>query len=118
MENFKDWLEIDDKIKEIKKELKDLEDEKKLLTGSVMEFMKESGTDECIVNDESKLRYSVSNVQVSLNKDVVETLLEEFFVKTTDFDKWSRSMRIKKITEYLYNQRPTTQRESLRRVKA
>ena len=64
---IKQWIEIDDKLKQLKSHAKEYNNKKKALTTSLLEIMKENEID-CFDINSGKIVYCQSKRRASLNK--------------------------------------------------
>tara|TARA_B100001029_G_C14706371_1_gene257659 strand:- start:150 stop:539 length:390 start_codon:yes stop_codon:yes gene_type:complete len=107
--NVKEWIEIDNKERELKPQLRILSTKKKELTESIIKEMESNNIGDLNINTGGKLKYSVSNVVAPLKKDVVINVIS----KEIDDETKARSI----ITQ-LYDKetRGVSKRVSLKRV--
>ena len=107
--NVKEWIEIDNKEKELRPQLKVLTSRKKELTDSIIKEMGTNNIGDLNINTGGKLKYKVANVVAPLKKDVVINVINK---EVEDEEKASR------IITQLYNKenRGMTKRATLKRV--
>ena len=107
--NVKEWIEIDNKEKELRPQLKVLTSRKKELTDSIIKEMETNNIGDLNINTGGKLKYKVANVVAPLKKDVVINVINK---EVDDEEKASR------IITQLYNKenRGMTKRATLKRV--
>ena len=107
--NVKEWIEIDNKEKELRPQLKVLTSRKKELTDSIIKEMETNNIGDLNINTGGKLKYKVANVVAPLKKDVVINVINK---EVEDEEKASR------IITQLYNKenRGMTKRATLKRV--
>ena len=65
--NIKNWLGIDDEIKKLQKEIKNLRMKKKLFTQNLVTIMKDNDIDAFDIND-GKLLYTKTNIKTPISK--------------------------------------------------
>lgn len=109
-ENIKKWFLIDNDIKQKKKEVSKLNNEKKNITEQLMKIMENNDIDSFNAND-GMLLYSKKKVKVSLNKQHIIKCLLEYF------DDEDPKM-VEKITNYIYESRDTKLRKNIQRKKS
>lgn len=113
--NVKRWIEIDDKItdvnkrvKEIKEKVKNLSVEKKEREEYIVTQLKLMGEDIIDIPDGGKLKRNVTKSQGSLNKDILQKALTDLV---------GDSGKASTMSEYVLNSRPVKERISLRRTR-
>jgi len=105
--SIKHWVQIDDKIRKIKNELKELNDEKKNHEEIVLAEL--SNMDEQVINiSDGKLRKNVTKTQSALKKDEIQKTIFDF---TKDEQKTFN------IIEKIMATRRVTEKVNLKRVK-
>ena len=105
--SIKHWVQIDDKIRKLKNELKELNDEKK--THEEIVLVELSNMDEQVINiSDGKLRKNVTKTQSALKKDEIQKTIFEF---TKDEQKTFN------IIEKIMATRRVTEKVNLKRVK-
>jgi hypothetical protein len=105
--SIKHWVQIDDKIRKLKNELKELNDEKK--THEEIVLVELSNMDEQVINiSDGKLRKNVTKTQSALKKDEIQKTIFEF---TNDEQKTFN------IIEKIMATRRVTEKVNLKRVK-
>tara|TARA_B110000285_G_scaffold205890_1_gene244005 strand:+ start:29 stop:382 length:354 start_codon:yes stop_codon:yes gene_type:complete len=102
------WIEIDNEISDLQKKIRDFRNEKKELTGSLVDIMKTNEIDCFDIND-GKLIYAKSKVKKPINKKTLLAALEGFFKDDTDMAT--------QLSEHILNSREETVKESIRRKK-
>ena len=76
--NIKEWIQNDNEIKELQKQMKIRKERKKTLTDNLVEVMKKNDID-CFDINEGKLMYSQIKSKTSLSKKHLSTCLEKYF---------------------------------------
>jgi len=105
--SIKHWVQIDDKIRKLKNELKELNDEKKNHEEIVLAEL--SNMDEQVINiSDGKLRKNVTKTQSALKKDEIQKTIFDF---TKDEQKTFN------IIEKIMATRRVTEKVNLKRVK-
>ncbi len=85
VKTIKEWIEHDNKIKILQKEIKEHRSEKKELTDSLLEIMKENEID-CFDINNGKIIYCKNKVKTPLNKKSLLETLEKYFENMPDID--------------------------------
>jgi hypothetical protein len=101
------WLEIDDKLRELRAKTKELNDEKKQHEEFIIESLQQLDEDVLDIKD-GKLRKNVSKTKAPIKKDLVYQSL---------FDKTNDKERSSLLTKYIFDNRPTKERVYLKRTK-
>ena len=104
---IKEWIEIDDILKEKKKEMKELKDKKKILTESLLEIMKKNKID-CFDINSGKIVYCKTKSKGSINKKNLLESLEKYFEDRDDID-------ITNVRDYLFENREIKFQENIKR---
>jgi len=106
IDNIKEWIKIDNELKELQKASKERRDRKKELTNALVNVMKNNEIDCFDVND-GKLIYTKNKVKGTLSKKNMLTALQNFYKDKPDEGK--------KVTDYLLSAREEKVKESIRR---
>lgn len=106
--HIKSWIEIDNEIGKLQKQIKAFRDEKKELTNSLVDVMKSNEIDCFDIND-GKLIYSRSKIKKPINKKTLFTSLHTYFKEDEEMAK--------QLSEFILNSREETVKESIRRKK-
>lgn len=85
VKTIKEWIEHDNKIRLLQKEIKEHRSEKKELTDSLLEIMKENEID-CFDINNGKIIYCKNKVKTPLNKKSLLETLEKYFENRPDID--------------------------------
>jgi hypothetical protein len=108
---FKDlvitWVEIDDNIRKLNAQLKELKDDKKQYEQSVLQYLESIGENVIDISD-GKLRRNVSKTKGALKQELIQSALTDC---TNDPDKAVQ------MTNYIMNKRPIVERINLKRTK-
>lgn len=75
---IKEWIQNDNDIKELQREIKLRKDRKKMISDKLVNIMKTNEIDCFDIND-GKLIYAQSKVKTSLSKKHITTCLEKYF---------------------------------------
>jgi len=78
VQTIKDWLEIESKIGNYSKELRELRKKKKELNVLLMQIMKENEID-CFDCNNGQITYTRNNVKKPVNKKYLSDVLEKYF---------------------------------------
>jgi hypothetical protein len=103
---IKDWVNIDNDIKVLQKELKERRNNKKMLTNSLVEIMKTNEID-CFDINNGKIIYSKNNVKKSITKKHLLDSLHKFFNDTPGID-------CETIAKYILDKREITIKDNIR----
>ena len=106
--HIRSWIQIDNDIIKLQKEIKELRENKKSLTTSLVDVMKNNEIDCFDIND-GKLIYSKSKVKKPINKKTLFSALESYFEKDLE--------SAKQLSEHILNSRDESVKESIRRKK-
>ena len=104
--NIKEWIQIDNELKELQKASKDRRERKKELTNSLVDIMKDNEIDCFDVND-GKLIYTKNKIKTSLSKKNLLLALQNFYKDDPTQGKI--------VTDYLMDSREEKIKESIRR---
>ena len=108
VKHIKQWIEIDNGISELQKQIKQLKENKKDLTSSLMTVMKSNEIDCFDIND-GKLIYSKSKIKKPINKKSLLTALDSYFKND--------SKLVQEVSDHILNSREETIKESISRKK-
>jgi hypothetical protein len=106
IENVKGWIDIDNDIKTLQKELKEKRKEKKLFTQNLVEIMKTNNVD-CFDIKNGKLLYTKKKVKAPLSKKHLFNSLGEYFKNNKDI--------IEELGNYILNSREEKIKENIKR---
>jgi len=108
---FKDlvitWVELDDNIRKLNAQLKELKDDKKQYEQSVLQYLETIGENVIDISD-GKLRRNVSKTKGALKHELIQSALTDC---TNDPDKAFQ------MTNYIMKKRPIVERVNLKRTK-
>ena len=76
--NIKEWLQIEDELKELRKAAKERRERKKELTSSLVDIMKVNDID-CFDVNGGKLLYSQNRVKAPINKKTLIATLQNYY---------------------------------------
>lgn len=102
----KQWVKIDDTVREVSQKVRELKQEKKGLEDKILSFMRNNEQEVLQISSGGTLRLSLSKVKGGLKEDYIRDVLTRF---TKDPDETS------KIVEVLMSDRPQTERTYLKR---
>ena len=106
IENVIGWIDIDNDIKELQKELKEKRKEKKIFTQNLVEIMKTNNVD-CFDIKNGKLLYTKKKVKAPLSKKHLFNSLSEYFKNNKDI--------IEELGNYILNSREEKIKENIKR---
>ena len=104
--NVKNWIEIDNDIKELQKVIKEKRKEKKLYTGKLLDIMKSNDID-CFDMKSGKLIYSRRTVKAPLSKKHLFSSLSQYFKNNKDI--------IDELGQFILDSRAEKVRENIKR---
>lgn len=78
VENIREWIKMDSEILKLKKEIKERNDKKKLLTESLMTTMKNNKID-CFDINGGALVYKKSTIKKPINGKILLSCLQEYY---------------------------------------
>ena len=99
------WVQLDDKIKAINSELKNMKDEKKQYEDFILSFM-EKYNENMITLSNGVLKKNVSQTKQSINEEMINEVIEEF---TKDIEQAYT------ITQKIIQKRQVNERVTLKR---
>ena len=104
--DIKEWIQIDNELKELQKAARERRQRKKELTSSLVEVMKSNEID-CFDTNDGKLIYSQTKTKQSVSKKYLLSTLHHFYKDEPETAKM--------VTEYILNNRPEKINENVRR---
>lgn len=102
---IKSWIEVDNDMRKLQKDMKTLRDNKKALTDALVSVMKSNEIDVFDIND-GKLVYSKTKVKVPINKTNLFAALMQHY---------NDEEAAKKLSEFIMDSRQEKIKESIRR---
>ena len=76
--NIKNWINIDNEIKKLQKNIKSLREQKKKFTVNLVDMMKKNDIDAFDIND-GKLLYTKTQIKTPISKKHLLTSVSEYF---------------------------------------
>ena len=104
---IKEWVEIDNKMRELAKQQKVLRESKKDITKSLVDVMKTNEID-CFDLNDGQLVYSKTTTKAPLNKKNLSLILLSYFGE-------QKMEQVEEITKHLLENREEKVREHVRR---
>ena len=104
VQNIKFWIEIDDKINLLQKDLKELKIKKKELSDNLIAIMENNNIDEFTINS-GKLIHKKTKVKAPINKNYLIEKLQYFFKDNLNIDS-------DEISSYILDNRPIKENSS------
>jgi hypothetical protein len=108
---IKEWIENDEKVKEMQAIIKEYKNKKKNLTVTLLNIMKTNEID-CFDINSGKIVYCKSKTKVSLNKKTLIDSLEKFFKEKNNLNI---DIDVNSISEYILNNREIKVNENIKR---
>jgi hypothetical protein len=106
VESIKEWIQIDNELKEIARVAKERRERKKELTNNLVDIMKNNEID-CFDVKDDKLIYTKNKVKSTLSKKTLMTALQNYYKDDPQQGQ--------QVTEFLLNSREEKVKESIRR---
>ncbi len=106
LEHVKNWISLDDKIKNLGKELKEARLDKKQITDSLLDTMKTNEIDCFDLAGGNKLVYQKTKTRKSLSKKHLLEAIKEFT---------KNEAQAKTMSDYILNSREEQIKENIRR---
>ena len=108
--DVKNYIELDNQIKEFQDIIKKVKKDKEKLEGHILHYMKTNGLDDKDINlSDGKLRCFTSKTSSSVNKKHIENSLALYF--KGDYN------RAKEVTSFIFSKREITQKIKLKRTR-
>lgn len=108
VKHIRGWIQIDNDISTLQKQMKILRDEKKNLTTSLVDVMKMNEIDCFDIND-GKLIYAKSKYKKPINKKSLSDALQAYFKDDAEMAQ--------EVSQHIMNSREETIKESIKRKK-
>lgn len=105
---IKEWIQNDNEIKELQREIKLRKDKKKMMSDKLVNVMKTNEIDCFDIND-GKLIYSQSKVKSSLSKKHITNCLEKYFEDSKD------KAIVEELSNFILDNREVKVTETIRR---
>jgi hypothetical protein len=106
VETIKEWIQIDNDIRQIQKALKEFKEKKKTLSEELIVVMRENDIDNFDVQD-GLLMYKCNKVKSAVNQKLLLKTLGEFFDNDND--------KAKDLCKYILDSREVKVKESIQR---
>ena len=106
IENVKNWIDIDNDIKTLQKQLKEKRKEKKIYTENLVDIMKTNNVD-CFDIKNGKLIYTKKKIKAPLSKKHLFSSLSNYFKNNSGI--------IEELGNYILNSREEKIKENIRR---
>ena len=106
--NIKEWINYDNEIKKLQKEVKIRKEKQKALTDNIVKVMKSKEID-CFDLNDGKLIYSQSKTKQTINKQHIMNCLEKYFKENGDENM------ITDLTNFILENREIKVKETIRR---
>lgn len=110
------YCEIDDQLKSINKNIKELKNKQKEMSEQIMEYMSSNSIEVCNAGNYGVLTLKSTVVKSTLNKDCLKDNLAKFITESRDTLANGNPDEVAETgAEYILNNRPSETRNSLRR---
>lgn len=108
------YCEIDDRVKVLNKELKELKEKQKQHTEQIMEYMSTNSIEVCNAGNYGVLTLKKTLVKGTLNKECLRDNLRKF-MDDTDISNQNSEQVAENGAEYILKNRPTEERSAIKR---
>jgi hypothetical protein len=108
---IKEWIETDDKVKELQAILKEYKTKKKTLTMNLLSIMKTNEID-CFDINSGKIIYCKHKTKASLTKKTLVETLEKFFKEKSTSNS---TIDANSISDFILQNRETKVNENIKR---
>ena len=108
---IKEWIENDEKVKELQTAIKEHKNKKKNLTVTLLSIMKNNEID-CFDINSGKIVYCKSKTKATLNKKTLIDSLEKFFKEKNNLNI---NIDVNIISDYILNNREIKVNENIKR---
>ena len=106
IEQIKEWIHIDNELRELQRAAKERRERKKELTNQLVEIMRDNESD-CFDMSEGKLVYTQTRVKSPINKKFLLQTLEKFYQGSSE--------KAGEMTEFILSNRTEKIKENIRR---
>ena len=114
-EYVKNFIEIDNTLKESQKELSTLRKEKTALNKKILAYMRDHDVETCNIPG-GKLHRRISKSTTGFKKDLFQSRMMDYFTKNPSLEGTPQE-KAEKLINYYMETRETVERETLRRTK-
>ena len=104
--NIKQWITLDEEIKNLQRQIKEKRNEKKENTETLVRIMRDNEIGE-INTSTGKLIYTTRKTKKSISKKYLTSILGKFFEED--------AVKAKELSQYILNNREEVVRENIRR---
>jgi hypothetical protein len=104
--NIKEWVKADNEILKLKKEVKELNQKKKLLTDSLVNVMKQNEID-CFDIKDGAIMYKRNNVKKPISSKTLLNALTEYYKDDSN--------RAEELTKHILDSREIQVKETIKR---
>ena len=106
IDNIKNWIISDEKIKNLQKQIRDIKKNKKNLEKNLMTIMKNNSVDEIDTNN-YKIIYSQKKVKKSITKKYLKNILAKYFENNLS--------KAEEVENYIQNNREEIIKENIKK---
>ena len=108
------YCDIDDRVKQLNKELKEIKTKQKEISDSIMEYMTSNSLEVCNAGNYGVLTLRTTMAKAGINKENIKESLSQI-LKDKELMSKSHEMLTEEASEYIMNNRETTERHVLKR---
>ena len=109
--SVKEYVEIDDQLKAVQKDIQTLKARKQTLSIAIMGYMQSQEWDVCNISTGGKLMLKKSKTKASIKKDTSTAKLNDFFK-----DKPDIASHIPEIMKMIFDEREYNEKDVIRRT--
>lgn len=109
--SVKEYVEIDDQLKAVQKDIQTLKARKQTLSIAIMGYMQSQDWDVCNISTGGKLMLKKSKTKAGIKKDTSTAKLNEFFK-----DKPDIASHIPEIMKMIFDEREYNEKDVIRRT--
>jgi len=106
IEHVKEWIHLDNDLKELRAQMKENRNRKKQITSILVDIMKTNDID-CFDITDGQLLYSKKNIKKPLTKKHLLTSLTKYFADNKDM--------VKELSSFIMSTRESKTKEDIRR---
>jgi prefoldin subunit 5 len=106
IEEIRTWISLDEQMKSFQKKIRCLKQEKKKVTNTLVDIMRNNDIGEINISD-GKLIYTSQKIKKSISKKYLTSILAQYFQHDSD--------KAEEVGAFILNNREETLRENIRR---
>jgi len=102
-ELVKEWVSMDSEISFYQKKIRELNNNKKKLSGELLEYMKKSQIDQINLNNDESILYKKSSSKKPVNKKILDVLLQQYLENT--------GVEVPELVKFIFDNRESVEKE-------